>query len=75
MNLLVIEWRHLVGGGRTCERCESTGTNLRAVVAELTPALGVQRIALDAECDRLNDERRGMTSLRDQYHTAEHHHV
>lgn len=47
MNRLVVEWRHLAVEGETCERCGSTGMNLRAVVAELTPVLGVRGIALE----------------------------
>ena len=47
MNRLVVEWRHLAVEGETCERCGSTGMNLRTVVAELTPVLGVRGIALE----------------------------
>ncbi len=47
MTALVVEWRHLAVEGETCERCGSTGANLRAVVAELAPVLAVQGIALE----------------------------
>ena len=41
MKRLDIEWRHLLKGGRTCERCSDTGEAVdaayRALAAELEP--------------------------------------
>jgi len=56
MTRLVVEWRHLAVEGETCERCGSTGANLRAVVAELTPVLGVRGIALELREELLSPE-------------------
>ncbi|WP_440949712.1 DUF2703 domain-containing protein [Methanosphaerula subterraneus] len=56
MTRLVVEWRHLAVEGKTCERCGSTGANLRAVVAELTPVLGVRGIALELQEELLSPE-------------------
>lgn len=46
MNPLVIEWRHLAIGGETCERCGSTGANVRAAVEAMAPVLAAQGITL-----------------------------
>jgi hypothetical protein len=37
---LVIEWRHLVVDGATCERCGATGSEVRTAVDALTKELG-----------------------------------
>lgn len=37
---LEIEWRHLVAGGNTCERCDATGQTLRRVLQSLAGELG-----------------------------------
>lgn len=37
---LVIEWRHLVVDGATCERCGATGSQVRTAVGALTKELG-----------------------------------
>ncbi len=37
---LVIEWRHLVVNGATCERCGATGSEVKTAVDELTQELG-----------------------------------
>ena len=37
---LVIEWRHLVVDGATCERCGATGSEVKNAVNELTKELG-----------------------------------
>jgi len=73
MTSLVVEWRHLAVGGETCERCGSTGANLRAVVAELAPVLAVQGIALELreielppeEIARSNEVMVGGTPIED----------
>lgn len=56
MTRLVVEWRHLAVEGETCERCGSTGANLRAVVAELAPVLGVLGIVLELREELLSPE-------------------
>lgn len=56
MTRLVVEWRHLAVEGETCERCGSTGANLRAVVAELAPVLGVRGIVLELREELLSPE-------------------
>jgi aryl-alcohol dehydrogenase-like predicted oxidoreductase len=43
---LVVEWRHLAVGGETCERCGSTGANVRAAVEAMGPVLAAQGITL-----------------------------
>ncbi len=35
MQTLTIEWRHLEVEGETCDRCDSTGHEVRAIVSEL----------------------------------------
>ena len=37
---LVIEWRHLVVDGATCERCGATGSEVKTAVDALTKELG-----------------------------------
>ena len=41
---LVIEWRHLVVNGGTCERCGATGSEVRIAVDALTKELGAHGI-------------------------------
>ncbi len=41
---LVIEWRHLVVDGGTCERCGATGSEVRTAVDALTQELGAHGI-------------------------------
>ena len=41
---LVIEWRHLVVDGATCERCGATGSEVRTAVDALTEELGARGI-------------------------------
>jgi hypothetical protein len=41
---LVIEWRHLVVDGATCERCGATGSEVRTAVDALTKELGAKGI-------------------------------
>jgi hypothetical protein len=41
---LVIEWRHLVVNGGTCERCGVTGSEVKAAVDALTKELGARGI-------------------------------
>ncbi len=38
---LVIEWRHLVVDGATCERCGATGSEVKTAVDALTKELGM----------------------------------
>lgn len=47
MTPLVVEWCHLAVGGETCERCGSTGANVRAAVEAMRPVLAAQGIALE----------------------------
>ena len=47
MTPLVVEWRHLAIGGETCERCGTTGENVRAAVEAMGPVLAAQGITLD----------------------------
>jgi len=47
MRPLVVEWRHLAVEGETCERCGSTGANVRAAVEAMGPVLAVQGLALE----------------------------
>jgi hypothetical protein len=41
---LVIEWRHLVVNGATCERCGATGSEVKIAVDALTKELGARGI-------------------------------
>jgi small redox-active disulfide protein 2 len=42
MKKLTIEWKHFDKDGKTCERCGETGTNLKQVIGEISPALSQQ---------------------------------
>ena len=42
MATLEIEWRHLEVDGTTCERCEDTGTALKAAIDRLVTELAAQ---------------------------------
>ena len=47
MTPLVVEWRHLAVEGETCERCGSTGANVRAAVETMGPVLAAQGVMLE----------------------------
>ena len=47
MTPLVVEWRRLAVEGETCERCGSTGANVRAAVTAMRPVLAAKGLALD----------------------------
>jgi Cd2+/Zn2+-exporting ATPase len=47
MTPLVVEWRHLSVGGETCERCGTTGNNVRSAVEAMRPVLAAMGIALE----------------------------
>ena len=44
MKDLLIEWRRLVEGGDTCERCATTGKTLEKLILEFTPLLNVNGV-------------------------------
>jgi ribosomal protein S14 len=44
MKTHTIEWKHLDRNGRTCDRCQETGTNVRAVIRKLNNSLRAQRV-------------------------------
>jgi len=57
MKKLVIEWKHLDSGGRTCERCADTGQAVAQVVAELKDELAAHGIAVSFIETRLGPDR------------------
>ncbi len=40
MKELVIEWRHLIKDGKTCNRCENTGIEIQKAIATLKKDIG-----------------------------------
>ena len=44
MKTHLIEWKHLDRNGRTCDRCNETGTNLRAVIRKLNASFRSRRV-------------------------------
>ena len=69
MTPLVVEWRRLAVEGETCERCGSTGANVRAAVEAMGPVLAAQGIALElreVECHprRLPTRTRSWSTAR-----------
>lgn len=57
MKKLVIEWKHLDSGGRTCERCADTGQAVAQVVDELKEELAAQGISVSFTETRLGADR------------------
>ncbi len=47
MTPLIVEWRRLAVGGETCDRCKTTGKNVRAAVEAMRPVVVAQGIELE----------------------------
>ena len=57
MKTHTIEWKHLDRDGRTCDRCDSTGANLRAVIRKLNTSFRSQRVRFRLKETLLEPER------------------
>ena len=57
MKTHTVQWKHLDQNGRTCDRCDETGANLRAVIKKLNSSLGSRRVRFRLEETRLGRER------------------
>jgi len=53
LRAIVVEWRHLDVGGRTCDRCRDTGEALRAAVAALEDVCADRGVRLEIREVRL----------------------
>ena len=57
MKTHTIEWKHLDRDGRTCDRCDSTGANLRAVIRKLNTSFRSRRVRFRLKETLLEPER------------------
>lgn len=57
MKTHTIEWKHLDRNGRTCNRCDNTGANLRAVIRKLNTSFRSQRVRFRLKETLLEPER------------------
>lgn len=54
MNKISIEWKHFDKGGKTCERCSGTGSNLLKTIAKMQKELGIE---ISLKETKLQEER------------------
>ena len=57
MKTHTIEWKHLDRDGRTCQRCDQTGANLRRVIRELNVSCRPSGMQFRLKDTRLKPER------------------
>lgn len=60
---LVIEWRHYVKEGATCDRCAATGTSVREVVAELAKQLELRGVTVKLNETSLPEEQMAQSNM------------
>lgn len=63
MQELAIEWRHYDKEGATCERCSTTGTSVKDVVAGLTGELAGKGISVTFSETKLPEELMAESNL------------
>jgi len=63
MKTLAIEWRHYDKGGQTCDRCSTTGSSVKDVVARITDELSCKGVAVTFIETLLPEERMGESNL------------
>ena len=56
MKKLTIEWKHFDKSGKTCDRCSSTGDNLKQVIEEMSPTLSLKGYSIELVETKLGAE-------------------